>query len=63
MYLHFVWVNWDKLPLVTSDVQEVIYTALVSQCDQLKCKVVAIGGVAAHVYLLTDFPPALTVFE
>ncbi|WP_277876785.1 hypothetical protein [Trichocoleus sp. FACHB-69] len=32
LYLHFVWGTWDRLPLVTPDIQEVIYAAIVSQC-------------------------------
>ncbi len=63
LYLHFVWGTWDRLPLVTPDIQEVIYAAIISQCRQLGCTVIAIGGVADHVHLLTDFPPTLTVSE
>ena len=63
LHLHCVWGTWDRLPLVTPDIQEVIYAAIVSQCRQLGCKVIAIGGLVDHVHLLTDFPPSLTVSE
>ncbi len=63
LYLHFVWGTRDRLPLVTPDIQEVIYAAIVSQCRQLGCTVIAIGGVADHIHLLTDFPPTLTGSE
>lgn len=63
LYLHLVWGTWDRLPLVTLDIQEVIYAAVISQCRQLGCKVIAIGGTADHVHLLTNFPPKLSVSE
>ncbi|OUL31147.1 transposase [Nostoc sp. T09] len=63
LYLHCVWGTWDRLPLVTKDIQDIIYAAIAKQCSELKCTVIAIGGVADHVHLLTNFPPSLTVSE
>jgi putative transposase len=63
LYLHCVWGTWDRLPLVTKDIQEIIYAAIAKQCSDLKCTVIAIGGVADHIHLLTNFPPSLTVSE
>jgi len=63
LHIHCVWGTWDRLPLVTPDVREVIYAAIIKQCKQLGCKVIAIGGMADHVHLLTDFPPSLTISE
>jgi REP element-mobilizing transposase RayT len=63
LYLHLVWGTWDRLPLVTPDIQEVIYAAIVKQCSQLECTVIIIGGMADHVHLLTGFPPKLTISD
>lgn len=63
LYLHLVWGTWDRLPLVTPDIQEVIYAAIVKQCSQLECTVITIGGMADHVHLLTGFPPKLTISD
>ncbi|HEY9613301.1 IS200/IS605 family transposase [Allocoleopsis sp.] len=63
LYLHLVWGTWDRLPLVTPDIQEVIYAAIVKQCSQLECTVITIGGMTDHVHLLTGFPPKLTISD
>jgi REP element-mobilizing transposase RayT len=63
LHIHCVWGTWDRLPLITPDVQEVIYSAITKQCSDLGCKVIAIGGTVDHVHLLTGFPPKLTISE
>ena len=61
MYLHCVWATWDRLPLITPNIQKVVYAAIIKQCEQLKCTVIAISGIEDHVHLLTGFPSTLTV--
>lgn len=63
LYLHCVWATWDRLPLITPDIQQVIYAAIIGQCKQLGCTVIAVGGIEDHVHLLTGFPPTLTVSD
>ncbi|MEQ9356669.1 IS200/IS605 family transposase [Coleofasciculus chthonoplastes] len=61
LYLHCVWATWDRLPLITSDIQEAVYAAIIGECQQLKCTVIALGGIEDHVHLLMSFPPTLAV--
>ncbi len=63
LYLHYVWSTWDRLPLITPDIQKVVYAAVIQECEQLKCTVIAVGGVEDHVHLLTSFLPTLSVSE
>ena len=63
LYLHLVWGTWDRLPLVTPDIQDVVYAAITKQCSQLGCKALSIGGTADHVHLLTSFPLSLAISE
>jgi REP element-mobilizing transposase RayT len=63
LYLHCVWSTWDRLELVTPDIEERVYAAIVAQCRQLGCRAIAVGGVADHIHLLTDFIPTLTISE
>ena len=63
LYLHYVWATWDRLPLITPDVQKLVYAAIVGECERLKCTVIAIGGVEDHVHLLTGFPTTVSVSE
>jgi putative transposase len=63
LYLHYVWATWDRLPLIIPEIQESVYAAIIRECEQLKCTVIAIGGVEDHVHLLTGFPPTVSVSE
>jgi hypothetical protein len=44
MYVHCVWATWNREPLITAEVQGMIYGAIVHQCEVLKCTVIAIPG-------------------
>ncbi|WP_341524860.1 transposase [Nostoc sp. UHCC 0302] len=50
------------MPLVTRDIQEIIYSVIVKQSSDLGCKVIAISG-TVHVHLLTSFSPQLAISE
>ncbi|MGQ4649067.1 IS200/IS605 family transposase [Lyngbya aestuarii] len=63
LYLHCVWATWDRLPLITPDIQEAIYGSIIRQCHRLGGTVIAIGGIEEHVHLLTGIPPTLSVSE
>ncbi|MBW4609192.1 MAG: IS200/IS605 family transposase [Hassallia sp. WJT32-NPBG1] len=63
LYLHSVWATWDRLPLITSDIQKPIYAAIIRQCEQLGCTLIAVGGIEDHVHLLTGLPPTLSVSD
>ena len=61
LYLHAVWATWDRLPLITPDIQKNIYSAIIKHCQELRCTMIAVGGVEDHIHLLTGLPPSLSV--
>ncbi|WP_414620575.1 IS200/IS605 family transposase [Calothrix sp. CCY 0018] len=61
LYLHAVWATWDRLPLITPDIQKNIYGAIIKHCQELRCTLIAVGGVEDHIHLLTGLPPTLSV--
>ncbi len=63
MYLHYVWATWDRLPLITPDIQQEIYAVIIGECKKLECTVIAVGGIEDHVHLLIGFPTTLAVAE
>jgi putative transposase len=52
VHVHFVWATWDRLPLVTPEIEQHVYAAIRAKCDELGCPVVALGGVEDHVHLV-----------
>jgi putative transposase len=63
LYVHLVWATWDRLPLTIPDIQQLIYNVIASECEQLGCHVVAIGGIDDHVHLLIGFPSNLAIAD
>lgn len=61
LYLHCVWATWDRLPLITADLEPHIYSAIAAKCKELHCIPLAIGGIADHIHLLVEFPTTLSI--
>jgi putative transposase len=59
VHVHFVWATWDRLPLITSDIEKRVYGAIRAKCEELKCPVLAIGGIENHVHLLVKLHPTV----
>jgi putative transposase len=61
LYLHCVWATWDRLPLITPEIEEALYRAIIAKAHELKCEVITIGGMVDHVHVLTRFPATVAV--
>ena len=61
IYLHCVWSTWDRLPLITSDVELRLYGAIIEECRELKCIPIRIGGIEDHLHLLVRLPTTIAV--
>ena len=59
LYVHLVWATWDRQPLLTPDRRDLIYRAIATSCADLRCEVLAIGGMPDHVHLLVRIPPSV----
>ena len=61
LYLHCVWATWDRLPLITPEIEQPVYAAILAKCRELKCEPLAIGGIEDHVHLATRLHTTVTV--
>ena len=61
LYLHLIWATWDRLPLLTSDIEQRVYAAIAVKCKSLKCVPLAINGVEDHLHLLIRFHTTVPV--
>jgi REP element-mobilizing transposase RayT len=58
-----VWSTWDRLPLLTPEVEEVVLDAVVQKAQALDCRVLAVGAVPDHLHLLVDMSPNVSVAD
>ena len=63
LYVHLVWSTWDRLPLLTPEVIEIVSHAVGRECVRLGADVIAFGAVPDHMHLLVRIPPKLSVSE
>ena len=61
LYVHLVWSTWDRLPLITPEMEPRLHAAMAVKCRELRVEPLAIGGMEDHVHLLVRLPTALAV--
>ena len=63
LYLHAVWATWDRLPLITPDLELRLYGAINDKCRELKAVPLALGGMPDHLHLLVRLPTTISVAD
>jgi putative transposase len=61
LYVHLVWATWDRLPLLTAELQRAVYACIQAKCRELRSELIAIGGTETHTHLLARIPTSLAV--
>ena len=60
VFIHYVWSTWDRLPLLTGEVERAVYRQIGDKCAALGAELVALGGVDDHVHLLVQAPATIS---
>jgi len=63
LYVHLVWATWDRLPILTPEIEKRVYAAIADKCRAMDCEPLAIGGVADHVHVLIRLNPTVAVAD
>jgi len=63
LYIHLVWATWDRLPLITSEVERMVYGNIQAKCADLGAALVSIGGTENHVHVLVRLPATISVAD
>ncbi len=61
LFLHLVWGTWDRLPLITPDIERRLLRNIESEARKLGCVVLAINGTEDHVHILVKIPTTITI--
>jgi REP element-mobilizing transposase RayT len=49
--------------MITPDIERRLYRCIESEAKDMKCKVLALNGVADHVHLVVSFPTTITIAD
>ena len=63
VYVHFVWSTWDRLPLITPEMEDRLYRNISALAISLGCKVLAINGDRDHVHVFLSLPSTVSIAE
>jgi len=63
LFVHLVWATWDRLPLITPDIERRLYRNIESEAQKQGCTVLALNGTEDHVHLLVMIPPTITIAD
>ena len=61
LFYHIVWSTKNREPLLTSDVEPIIYDLLRSKAIGLGATVFALNGVVDHTHLVAAIPPKIAI--
>ena len=57
LYVHLVWVTWQRRPMITARVASFLRRFLPAEAARHGCAVVALGMVPDHVHMVLRIPP------
>ena len=61
LFVHIVWATWDRLPLLTPEIERLVFRCIKADGEGLGCRVIALDGMPDHVHMLVLMPPTLAV--
>jgi len=62
-FLHFVWATYDRLPLITEEIEREVHRYIEKVCRDDKCDVLAVGGMSDHVHLLVCMSNTVSIAD
>ncbi|MCE2773154.1 MAG: IS200/IS605 family transposase [Bacteroidetes bacterium] len=55
--IHAIWTTQDRWPLITPEIEQIIYKTIVQEFHELECPVKIINGIPDHVHCLFELNP------
>ncbi len=63
LFLHLVWSTWDRLPMISPEIERRIHRNIESEAVKMGCTVLAINGMPEHVHLFVSIPTTIAIAE
>ena len=63
LYYHLIWTTKNRLPIITSPIEEILKNFIVAKAYSVNAQVLEIGIVENHLHMLVSVPPVMSVSE
>ncbi len=60
-YYHVVWATKERQPIITASVETVLFAAIRSKSDELRCPLLAVNGTEDHIHIAICIRPSLSI--
>ena len=61
IFVHLVWGTWDRLPLITPEMEQPLFQCLEAEAHRAGCSVLAVNGIPDHMHVLLEMPPTMAL--
>jgi putative transposase len=61
LYVHLVWATYDRLPMITPDIERRLHRQIESGAVKQQCMVLALNGIADHIHVVLVLPTTITI--
>ena len=61
--IHFVWATHERMPLIPEPAQRRLWRYLETVCREVRCEVLAVGGMPDHIHLLVNFSTTMSIAQ
>ena len=63
LHYHLVWATYERAPLITPKVEQVVHRIVGAKARELGLVLHAVGGMSDHVHVVASIPPTRCVAE
>lgn len=60
-FYHIIWATYQRAPLVTAQIEPIIFEAIHAKSREMGCQILAVNGVQDHIHTAVTIPPSLAV--
>jgi putative transposase len=62
-FYHIVWTTKYRTPIITAQIEPILFEAFRQKCHELECEIYALNCVADHIHIALSIPPKLAVAD
>ncbi len=62
-YYHVIWATKNRAPLITAQIEQIIYNTLRDKARELESPILSVNSVPDHIHVAASIPPKLAVAQ